>query len=273
MNLSQQQTPAGYLRQVFLERRAHNAAYSTRAFARDLGISQALLSLVLNEKRPLTVKQAAQISILLNLSPDDSRQFLETTLMSLPMNSKGLKKIHQMRPRSEQKFFADLSVEKFKAISQWYHVAILDLSTTKNFRADPNWIASRLGIATVEARDALQRLLKLGFLEKKGSQLKKANSKLFFVTERSDAAVRSFHKQMMTKAQAKLDETSDAEFSLREISSITIAARKDRIAEAKTKIKKFQKELSAFLSAGDCDEVFQMNIQLFRLTKDVKEEN
>ena len=37
------QNPADFLRTVFLERKQRNLAYSSRAFARDLGMSQALL--------------------------------------------------------------------------------------------------------------------------------------------------------------------------------------------------------------------------------------
>src|SRR5690242_880031 len=76
--------PCAFLRALLLERRRKNPAYSTRAFARDLGMSQALLSLILNGRRPLTMKQVARISILLNLSQEQSRDLMEWTLLSLP---------------------------------------------------------------------------------------------------------------------------------------------------------------------------------------------
>ncbi len=265
------ESPAKILRQIFLDRKERNAAYSSRSFARDLGMSQTLLSLVLNGKRPLTVKQAAQISILLELTSEDTERFLELTLLALPENSKGISKLRRQRKELPKPIFMDYAVERFKVISQWYHLAILDLTTTATFKNDQNWIAKRLGVSTYEVRDAIERLIALGFLEKTADSLRKVDSKLYFATQASESAVRNFHKQMIDKAKSKLDETRPADFAARDISSITMAVRKDRIAEAKTRIKKFQMELATFLTEGECDEVYQMNMQLFGLTKNERE--
>ncbi|MGZ3806078.1 MAG: TIGR02147 family protein, partial [Pseudobdellovibrionaceae bacterium] len=165
----------------------------------------------------------------------------------------------------------DYDVERVKILSQWHHVAILDLTTTKNFRFNIQWISERLGISAFEARDAVERLLELGLLEKKQNKLQKAESQIYFVTQKSEPAVRSFHKQMISKSILELDKTSDKDFEKREISSITMAVRSDRISEARKRIQSFQKDLAAFLTEGDCDELFQLNLQLFQLSKSVKE--
>ena len=259
------QNPADFLRAVFLERRERNLLYSTRAFARDLGISQALLSMVLGGKRPLTAKQAAKIGALLGLSPGKAQELLESALRSLPNRSKSSH--HLTQHGKARPLFKDYAVERFKAISQWHHVAILDLSTTYDFRNDLRWIARRLGISTIEARDALTRLLDLGFLIPSGDSVKKSDEQIYFSTKKSELAIRAFHKSMLSKAQLKLDETTPEAFAQREISAITMAARRDRIPEAKKRIQKFQKNLAAFLTEGECDEVFQLNVQLFPLTK------
>lgn len=259
--------PVSFLRQIFLERKNKNGAYSTRAFARDLGMSQSLLSLVLNYKRPLTVKQCSQISVLLNHSRDEAQQFLESVLFFLPQNSKGLRKLRLRRSEPTPSRFKDLTIERFKMISQWYHVAILDLSTTKNFRDDPKWIARRLGISPIEARDALERMLELGFLTLTPQGIRKSDDKVYFTIQRSEPAVRNYHQQMLDKAKEQIQLTSDTDFARRDISTITIATSEARIAEAKVRIKKFQQELAEFLTAGECEEVYQMNMQLFPLTQ------
>jgi len=271
-----QLSPAQILREIFLEHRARNAAYSTRAYARDLGMSQTLLSLILNGKRPLTLKQASQICVLINMSTEDSQSLMDATLLALPDNSKSLsklKKIHTDRraQRNRKNLFKDYNVERFKVLSQWYHIAILDLTTTKKFKSDVRWIAERLGISTIEARDAIERLIDLGLLEKTQGGLSKTDSQIYFVTQKSEPAVRAFHRQMISKAISELDKVSDKDFSKREISSITMAVRGDRIVEARKRIKDFQKELAAFLTEGECDELFQLNLQFFQLSKTIKE--
>jgi uncharacterized protein (TIGR02147 family) len=226
------------LRQTFLEKKRKNPAYSTRAFARDLGMSQSLLSMVLNGKRPLTLKQSSRIASLLNLGSEE---------------------------------FIDYDAERFKAISHWYHFGILDLTTTDRFKNDSAWMAKRLGISKLEIEDAVERLVRLGLLERSGRTLKKANSKVYLATSKSESAVRSFHRQMISKALEELDKTTEKAFNAREISSMTIAVPKSEVPRAKLRIKQFQKDLAAMLNkAGPCNEVYQLNVQFFSLTKETE---
>ena len=236
-------------------------------------MSQTLLSLVLSGKRPFTVKQATQASVLLGLTQEESARLLDSTLMSLPSNSRGLGRLKQARAAASKEtlpLFRDHQIDRFKAIATWYHTAILDLTTTRNFRASPRWIAERLGISTIEAHDAVERLVSLGLLVRDSQGLRKPESKIYFATDRSEPAVRNFHKQMMEKAQAALSSNSPGEFERREISGMTIAVHVDRLPDAKKRIQKFQRELAAFLNEGDCDEVFQLNVQFFPLTRSSK---
>jgi uncharacterized protein (TIGR02147 family) len=260
------------LRTLFLERKKRNAAYSTRAFARDLGMSQALVSLVMNGKRPLTVKQAAQISVLLSFSQEQSERFLDSTLLALPENSKALSRLRRERKYSPvgataAPAFKDYDIERFKAISQWYHLSILDLVSTRDFRDDTSWIARRLGISRIEVTDAIARLLDLGLLERREGRLVKSESKIYFATQRSEAAIRSHHRQMIGKAIDQLSLTDPASFEARSISGMTMSIPKSTLPLAFEKIEQFQKELAALLCKGEAEEVYQLNVQLFPLTK------
>ncbi len=269
------QNPAEILRGIFLDRKGRNQAYSTRAFARDLGISQSLLSMVMSGKRPLTVKQAAQISVLLGFSKEDADRFLESTLLALPENSKALKHLRKSRRNSPrgtlfEPIYKNYEIERFKALSQWYHVAILDLTTTHDFKEDSHWIARRLGISPIEATDAVSRLLTLGLLLRIKGKLVKSTHRIYFPTQRSEPAIRSFHQQMIGKAMDQLELVDDASFEARQISAMTMAIPKSAWPEAKARIQKFQQELATFLGQGDCDEIYQMNIQMFPLTQKVE---
>src|SRR5450759_3159817 len=83
-----QSEPSQWIRDVFIVRKQKNQTYSLRAFARDLGMSQALLSLVLNGQRPLTLRQAHKIAALLQLSPGEEKKFIESALNALPENAR-----------------------------------------------------------------------------------------------------------------------------------------------------------------------------------------
>lgn len=243
--------PQDALRSIFLERRGRNAAYSMRAFARDLGMSQALMSLILSGKRPLTLKQAARISVMLGLPQKESEALVEAVV------------------KKPGKPFVNLELEAFKMIGQWYHVAILDLTTTKGFKSDPVWIADRLGIGVLEARDAIERLIKLELLMRdRAGRISKPKEKVYFPTTRSRAPIRAFHTQMITKALEQLTDARPEAFERREISAITMAIPASAVAKARARIQAFQKELAAELTVGDCDEVYQLNVQFFPLTRE-----
>jgi uncharacterized protein (TIGR02147 family) len=256
-------SPAEWLRGVFLDRKAKNGAYSTRAFARDIGMSQSLLSRVMSGKRPLTLKQITGIAILLNLGPEETQRLQENTLYWLPKNAKVSRMLREkMRKNGSAagplKPFFDYDEEIFRTIAQWYHYAILELSETQNFKDDPNWIARRLGISPVEALDARNRLLSIGLLRKTESRILKTHHKFYVQTKRSTQAIRSFHKKSFKK---------------RDISGITLSVNPKQLAEVRKRIEKFQSELVDLLAQGKCTEVYQLNVQLFPLTQESQEKS
>lgn len=249
--------PRRFLRELLAERRAKNPSYSGRAFARDLGMSQSLLSLVLNGKRPLTPRQAVQVSGRIGLSRAESERLVGSTFG----------RAAEAKPIRARERFARLELDRFKLISHWYHLPLLDLATTRGFRRDPAWIARRLGIGEIEARDALDRLISLGLLVEEGGRLRKSQARITFPTARSEVAVRSFHGQMIQKARDELGRTDAAAFRAREISGMTIAVPKRLLPAAQERIRKFQEELAEFLTEEEADEVYQLNLQFFPLTR------
>ena len=88
-----------------------------------------------------------------------------------------------------------LGEDTFSIISDWYHYAILSLARIKNTSADPKLVARRLGISSVEARGAIERLRKLGFIEIKRGCLKRTSLPLTTLTDVPSAARKKYHKQ------------------------------------------------------------------------------
>lgn len=103
----------------FASRRARNARYSLRAFARDLGTDHATLSQVLRSRRVLSPRMVRQFGRKLHLSPAD---------------------------------IAD-------ACEQHHADAILRLARLASFRPNSRWIATRTGLPLDAVNAALARLL------------------------------------------------------------------------------------------------------------------
>ncbi len=264
--------PRQWIRDAFIARKQKNQIYSLRAFARDLGMSQALLSLILNGLRPLTLRQAHKIAALLQFSPSDEKKFIECTLSTLPENARITQKIRQAKLNQDSSFVVkSFDTEKFHLISNWYHLAILNLTATEEYNSDSRWIAKRLGISKPEADAAIERLMLLGLLEKKDGTLKKVNMNSEWISADSKVAVRSFHHQMMEKAQNELTKTDQKSFLKRSITGTSLAVDSSKMIEAKEFIREFEKEFTRRFTSKNADEVYQMNLQFFPLTQEMND--
>jgi uncharacterized protein (TIGR02147 family) len=268
--------PVEVLLRTFEQRRERNASYSVSAFARDLGVSPSLLSRVFAGSRPMTLKFALQVVEALDLKDVESNQLV---LSVLQCSSKSAKISKKLRAKLEKQAgtitstdsseaYTALEVERFRAMANWYHLALLNLVTLDSFCARPAAIARRLGITTIEARSALDRLIATGLIKEEANGKISRTSQAFYVkTARSEFAVRKFHKQMIAKASAELDRTSDVEFSRRLINGITFACGPEHLELIKDKINRFQDEIIALTHSGSRNDVYQMNMQFFPLTK------
>jgi uncharacterized protein (TIGR02147 family) len=201
---------------------------------------------------------------------------LEATLKTNTKNKKFNQKLHErinekIKIRNLQKIdFASLELETFKAMSNWYHLAILNLIELENFNFEIKNLSVELGISAYEVRIALRRLEKLNLIKKINNKYTRTQNNLFVKTKRSELAVRKFHSQMITKALEELKKVSHQAFDKRLINAITFACSLEDMELIKDKIDKFQEEILAFVAKRPKNTLYQMNIQYFPLTKKKK---
>ncbi len=230
-----------------------NPGYSLRAFARDLGVTHAYLSMVLRGKRKLSPQKLVFFSQKLNLE----QKFLASYLGK---NSQK-KKVVQ----------SSISLNQFssylKVLGDWYYIAVLDLINTKDFTYDPVWISRRLGINSNLVAPAVQVLREIGLIEISKGKYKKAQPHLEISTKQSLDAVRLYHEEIMKKAIEVMKEHSQSELEKRSISTDTFSVNPSKIPLIKRRLEKFRKECIQELTTGDCSEVMALGIQFFPLTK------
>lgn len=240
-----------------LERRCRaNARYSMRSFARALSISPSALSMVLNGERGLSLELATAISKKLGLDPTSSAAFIGTAI-------RRRRTPQTVQPASQS--FNQLTLDQFGVISEWYHFAILSLITTKEFRPELPWIASRLGITQGEARAAVERLVRLKVLDVSQKKWKQVGNPIFVNNTESTAATRQHQKQILEKATYSLENDS---MELREMNSVTIAIDPKQVGIAKRRIAQFLMDLMNELeSQSTPKEVYHLSTQLYPVSK------
>ncbi|QDK44515.1 hypothetical protein DOM22_04755 [Bdellovibrio sp. ZAP7] len=226
-----------------LRRKRDNKSYSLRAFADFLEISPGRLSELLSGKRSLSKKMKIKISERLGLS--EMNELLETQPQNLTFSD-----------RTDYHF---LSNDAFTVLADWYHFAILSLADTADFKADPKWIAKRLGISILEATEALARLRKVGAIKLSGSKMTKTNKSVRAGNGLDSQALRISHRQSIEQAVISLNETP---VDLRDISSITMAIDLKKLPIAKKIIQEFRHKMADVMESGNQTEVYNLNIQL-----------
>jgi uncharacterized protein (TIGR02147 family) len=258
------------LREELIERCKRNPAYSARAFARDLRVSPAFVSQLLGGTRRLSEQKAHEVSRALSWPQQKSRVFTALVRYENARTTEAKEGIFQelrtMPGALPSNYaFTDLSLEYFRVISDWQHLAIAELSQIEGFRPDPRWIARKLGIRATEADVALERLKRIGMLVDNGKGgLKKVDIR---VGDSPSEAIRNFHRQMIEKARIALDKQSPSE---RDITGTTMAIDPSLLPKAQELIRAFRWQLMELLESGRKRSVYHLSVQLFRLDNDGK---
>jgi len=252
------------LKEEFENKRKRNENYSLRAFARDLNISAARLSSVLNGRFGLSRNAAKKITDKLNFNNEEKDYFC-TLVESKHARSKFSRetariKLEKYNAGSEKK---NLTLDSFKIISDWYHFAILELTYLKQFKYDITWIAKQLNISVIECELAIKRLKRLDLLIEKNNTLAAFEEETFAPVGIPSKSKKEFLSQLLEKS---INALHFQFFEDRDYSANIISFDKNRINEVKQKIREYKDELTRYINCGDSkNDVYCLSIQFFSL--------
>jgi len=221
------------LQNEYILRRSRNASYSKRAFAKSLNISSGALSELMEGRRKASFKLTQKI-----------------------FNKLG----HY--PQPEKKISREiLPLDKFEMISQLVHFYILNLLKTKKHPGSVPEMAKRLNVSESAVSEAINRLNKMGLIEKNRSGKWIRTSKNLDTPEQNilSPALQRAHREACQKAEAALA-LSPVE---RDFTIVVLPASADQLPMIREKIRAFQDELDSLCANGSCEEVYQINVQFF----------
>ncbi len=162
--------------------------------------------------------------------------------------------------------------EQISYFTNWYYVAIRELMTTPYFREDPKWIASRLNpkVSVDDVRIALVHLENLGMIKRNDEgKLEAVQNWVSTGDEVRSMLVREFHKSMIEQGKSSMENVVS---QLRDISSLTFGVSEENVEKLKQLLSAFRKELLAIAEQNvHPNLIYQLNLQLFPLSKDLSE--
>jgi uncharacterized protein (TIGR02147 family) len=256
------------LQQKLAERCQRKPGYSLRAFARDLGYGAPQLSRVLNGKQHLSLPNAELLANRLFESETERAGFIaqvayEST--SKPtLKAAALEKLNRALTDGETHL---VQQDAFTIISEWYHFPLLDLMTLHLAPQTPAAIGRYLGISAIEAKLAIERLIRVGLLKQEGKRLLKTHGKLTVPSGGPRAGIRRFHRSMIEKARDAIESQTVEE---RYLSARTIGLAPKDLPKLRAAVDDFMEKVAAISAASKPkSRIYQVNTQLFDLASDV----
>lgn len=246
---------------------------SLRAVAHRLQISPSYWSKVLRGEKPLSAGLFPRIVSVLGLDRQQAallqRALLEDIENDHLASATGF---HVLRKEegSPTKQYKSLGPEDFWILEKWYIIPILNILTIEPHNGSLELISKRLKVPLLDVEEVIQKLLNAGILyrEQDGS-LSRSERKVRFPTNRSHPQIRKYHRSMIKKAYEEISRSdSESRFDSRLISSVCFSGGSEKLKEAKLIIEEaLYKAANILAEAPLPEEVYQLNIQLFPLTK------
>lgn len=230
-----------------------NPQYSMRAFAKSLGLSHSLLSMVIAQKRPISRKLALNLADRLNLDPSQRRNLIQTHASPKSARKSRVTDWHQVE------------LDTFNVVCDWYHYAILSLLELPDAKFEQRWIAGRLSISQTEAKLAMERLARLGLVREVNGRWKQAVAQLRTDNVVSTATTRQFHRQLLQRALHSLDNDP---FERRVFAAMTMAVNDTCVPTARIRIDELKANLTQELEEGfgAPNHVYKLLIQFVPVT-------
>lgn len=254
-----------FLKVTLEDRTTKSKGYSLRAFAKSIQVSNSFLSEVLSAKKSLSMDLAFKIAVRLALTEKETHYLcllVQLEQAREPSFREAISK--QLAAMNPKRLNHDLSVELFKVITEWYHLATLELTCLTNFKLSPASVADKLGISKVDADLAIDRLKRLELIEPTKNGYRKAKGYILSAVNVSNEDFKNYHSQHLEKAKVSLHSQSPQE----RMSATDVLAIDSKYVH---EVDRLSQEFSAaVLRLGDKskvkDSVYALSVHFYKLT-------
>lgn len=260
-----------WLRDWFEAQKSADPRFSHRLFARRAGVrSPSLLAEVIAGKRNLTPATTESFARACRLSHDEASFFAELVELD-QAEGDAARNAAWERIAARRRFQEARPLEGAMVtyLSRWFVPATRELALLPGFRADPEWIATRLRprIKPSEAKQALDALLTLGMLVPDGSGgARPADVSVSTPHEVAGLAAHNYHREMLQRAIDAIEGSLPED---RHLAGATVAIPADLVPRLKEELGNAARRLMALCDeqADRAERVYQLQLSLVPLSE------
>lgn len=249
--------------------------YNLKNWANRLGYrSPSSLAMVLNRSRLPTTKMIVNFAEDFSFSQAETKYFeVLVEIEKRKNNGKDimplLKEATSLSGKNE---YQKISYEQFALVSDWYCYAVKALISRKDFVYDLDWMhrALRRKVTPGQIKSAIYNLKSVGLIEEDEERgLREATKRTHTGNGIPSAAIKNHHRGMLFQASQAIDEQS---VENRMFQGLTLnISKKDQLEDAMKDIANFVQDFnSKYRNDEEGDAVYQLNVQLFELSKEVE---
>lgn len=263
--------PGEILKPYFEQKQTAKPRYSLRALARDLKMSPGFVSQVFSGQRSPSLASAESFAKVLKVRKADTEVLRKSVALHSGDNKDARKVLNEYLKQDSAalsfKKYNRKDFESLQHLTKWYQVALMELITCDKYQSDERIMAQKLKISLTELRASLFTLVNSGLIEKVNGKWQKKTLHQDFPTDTTHEATRQYHRTMTGKALEVLSESQPAEVCRRRMIGATVAVNPQHLEQAISAYNEFIYKMTALLTEGECSEVYQINLQLFPLTR------
>jgi len=256
-----------FLKDRYRQLKDADPLFSFRYFSKQAGFgSPNYLKLVMDGKRNLSSDAIGKFAKGLRLDAHESEYFRYMVEFN-QCDHVQKRQVYEAKLMYLRELFKvkTLIPELYDYYHDWYHAAIREMVRNGKVKNDPATIGRSLvpAVSEEEAKGSVELLKKLNFVTE-GSDGTLVCSTTTEIDTQSAALAQKIHYEQMAELAAQSLYTQGPE--TQDFESVTLSLPQDKVGELRTKIQ----ELIQSLGGGNHnpnDAIFQLNIQLFALTK------
>jgi uncharacterized protein (TIGR02147 family) len=258
-----------FLADFFAESKKKDPKFSHRSLAEELGISMPnLVMLVIQGKRKISANLRLQLAKAMKLHKPEALYFENMVgfMQAKTHEEKNEFFMNMLKQRRRLKM-KKIEEQQYEYFSNWYNPVVRELVTHPLFKGNYKWLSKKIlpRIAPEQAKASVELLLRLGLIVRKGRVYKHKEAFISTGPEVRSIALVNFHRSMAGLALGSYDRNPKSEHN---ITGCTINLSREHFEGLIREITDFRtKALSLADTAGNSTRVYQLNMQLFPVSK------
>lgn len=256
-----------FLKDRYKQLKEMDPMFSFRFFSKQAGFgSPNYLKLVMDGKRNLSDEAILKFAKGLRLDNHES-EFFRFMVAFNQCDASPRKKVYEAKLLYLKELFKvkTLIPELYDYYHEWYHSAIREKIKLGALKNDARTIAEGLVpvISEEEAKSSIELLKKLGFISESNSGILESKED---PKEAESLAAQKIHYEQMAELATQSLYTQGPD--TQDFESVTLSLPLEKVGELKAKIKALIDEVTHSQTKSASDVVYQLNVQLFALTRE-----